>query len=387
MYKEIKYFKGLNGLRFFAAYLVVIHHLEQIRLKNDIYNLKDLSFFNNGGTAVTFFFVLSGFLISYLLLQERTRTNNISIKKFYVRRILRIWPLYFLLVIIGTLLIPAILNILNHSYEMSYTFKEVILYYVFFSPFMVNILFGHHFLEPLWSIGVEELFYILWAPLFKFLKKHILRVILSIIVVKFSLLVIDSTFQLPSILSRIIRILQFESMAIGGAAAYIIYNRKNKIESCLLFSKPAQIILILFIGALIFSKKFLSEHSIFFDYLYSSGILIRTLYTCSFAWLIVNISLNKKSLIRMDNKVLDFLGDISYGIYMYHMIIIFGIILILKNSLAEMSNAGATILFYLIATTGVISVSFISKRVFENYFLKLKKEYRANKHASTDKHH
>ena len=89
----------------------------------------------------------------------------------------------------------------------------------------------------------------------------------------------------------------------------------------------------------------------------------------------------------MDNKVLDFLGDISYGIYMYHMIIIFGIILILKNSLAEMSNAGATILFYLIATTGVISVSFISKRLFENYFLKLKKEYRANKHASTDKHH
>ena len=154
MYKDIKYFKGLNGLRFFAAYLVVIHHLEQIRLKNDIYNLKDLSLFNNGGTAVTFFFVLSGFLISYLLLQEQTRTNNISIKKFYVRRILRIWPLYFLLVIIGTLLIPAILNILNHSYEMSYTFKEVILYYVFFSPFMVNILFGHHFLEHVHYFGV-----------------------------------------------------------------------------------------------------------------------------------------------------------------------------------------------------------------------------------------
>ena len=58
MYQDIKYFQGLNSLRFFAAYLVVIHHAEQIRLKNGIFNLKGFSLFNNGGIAVSFFFVL-----------------------------------------------------------------------------------------------------------------------------------------------------------------------------------------------------------------------------------------------------------------------------------------------------------------------------------------
>jgi len=49
--------------------------------------------------GVTVFFVLSGFLITYLLMQERTETNTISIKDFYIRRILRIWPLYYLIII------------------------------------------------------------------------------------------------------------------------------------------------------------------------------------------------------------------------------------------------------------------------------------------------
>lgn len=129
MYKQIHHFLGLNALRFFAAFLVVLHHAEQIRLKNDLFNLKNFSLFNNGGIAVSFFFVLSGFLISYLLLKEVKQTGDISIKKFYVRRILRIWPLYFLLVFIGALIIPICLDLINHPYEMPYHFKDVIFYY------------------------------------------------------------------------------------------------------------------------------------------------------------------------------------------------------------------------------------------------------------------
>lgn len=382
MYRQINYFKGLDGLRFLAAYLVVLHHAEQIRMKNGLFNLKAFSLFNNGGVAVTFFFVLSGFLISYLLIREQSETSDISIKKFYVRRILRIWPLYFLLVIIGTFIIPLVLNIIGHPYEMPYVFNEVILYYVFFSPFMVNILFGHHLLEPLWSIGVEELFYILWAPLFKFLKKYMLIVVLSIIALKFFLLIIINMFQFSPDLIKVIRMLEFESMAIGGLTAYIIYHRNKKIESDFLFSKPIQIILITFIVAKIFAGKYLIENSAFFDYLYNSGDFSKVLLTCSFAWLIVNISLNDKSLVNLDNKILTFLGNISYGVYMYHMLIIFGIVLILKNPLAKMSDVTATVLFYSITTMGVILVSFVSKRVFEDYFLGLKKKFRVSRHTT-----
>lgn len=376
MYKEIKYFKGLNALRFLAAYLVVLHHAEQIRFKNEIFNLKEFSLFNNGGTGVTFFFVLSGFLISYLLLKEQKQTGEILIKQFYVRRILRIWPLYFLLVILGTLIIPYLLNIIHHSYEMPYAFKDVILYYVFFSPFMVNILFGHHLLEPLWSIGVEEIFYIMWAPLFKFLKTHILFIILSIIILKVILLMIAPSLELSSNAMKVISVLEFESMAIGGLAAYIIYNRKNEIESSLVFSKPVQILLLLYVFLQFTGVRYLTENFVFFDYLYQSAIVSKILLTCAFAWLIINISINRKSILKLDNKVFNHLGEISYGIYMYHMIVIFAIILILKNQLTALNNITATIVFYSILTTLVILISFISKRVFENYFLSLKSKFR-----------
>ena len=107
------YFSGLNALRFFAAYFVLLHHGETIRAKFGLPNFEAYSFFRNGMIAVSVFFVLSGFLITYLLLDEIQRTNDVSIKKFYSRRILRIWPLYYLLVFIGLALIPLFLKNLN----------------------------------------------------------------------------------------------------------------------------------------------------------------------------------------------------------------------------------------------------------------------------------
>lgn len=383
MYKDIKYFKGLNALRFFAAYMVLVDHAEQIRWKNQLFNLKELSFFNKGGTAVTFFFVLSGFLITYLLIKERKQSGSISIKKFYTRRILRIWPLYFLLVIIGTLIIPYFLSIINHPYEMPYEFNDVILYYVLFSPFMVNVLYGHHFLEPLWSIGVEELFYIIWAPLFKFVKKHILTIIISIIALKFVIVLIASNMQLHPQVLRVLNMLQFESMAIGGLAAYIVYHRKTAIESSIAFSRASQVILISYLLFYFLGKELFVGDWGLFEYLYETEIISRILLTCTFAWLIVNVSLNKKSLINLENSILNFLGNISYGIYMYHMLIIFTIILLFKNQLETLESIPATIIFYLAITAFVVLLSFLSKKFFEDYFLSLKNKCRVNEQPSS----
>ena len=362
-----------------AAYLVVLHHAEQIRLKNDIFHLKGFSLFNNGNIAVSFFFVLSGFLISYLLLKERATTKDIAIRKFYTRRILRIWPLYFLLVFIGTVAIPMFISFINFSYEMPYTFSQVILYYVFFSPFMVNILFGHHLLEPLWSIGVEEIFYIMWAPLFKFIKKNQLIIILSVIGIKVALLLILPHLELPIIVLRIVKLLQFESMAIGALAAYLVFNLKKNIESLFIFSIPFQIVIVLFILSRIFALQYLSDSSMFFDVLFNSGLPSNVLLSCSFAWLIVNISVNKKSIVKLTAKVFNFLGDISYGIYMYHMLVVFGFILFFKKYLVSMSDLTSTVFFYAVITIGTIAISYLSKRYFEDYFLRLKSKFRLNK--------
>jgi len=373
--KTIKYFKGLNGLRFFAAYLVVIHHAEQIRLKYGMFNLKQLSIFNQGGTGVTFFFVLSGFLITYLLLKEDFQTKNISIRSFYLRRVLRIWPLYFLLVLIGIVIVPILLSFINFNYQMPYTFSQTIFYFIFFMPFVVNILFGHHLLEPLWSIGVEELFYLIWAPLVKFIKKNILILIFSIIFIKLFLLTFFHFTDNETILSQIVSILKFEAMAIGGLGAYFIFNLKNELKSKLLFSIPAQIIIILLIIIPMFGFTYLTKNFALAQIIFDTPIISSVFNMFLFSWLIINISQNSKSILKFENKILNFLGDISYGIYMYHMLIIFGVTLFFAKLFNNLNNTFASILFYIIITFATILVSAISKKYFENKFLNLKKRF------------
>ena len=374
---NIKYFKGLDSLRFFAAYLVVLHHAEQIRMKYGLFNLKEYSLFNNGGIAVTFFFVLSGFLISYLLFKEHGESSTISVKKFYYRRILRIWPLYFLLVIIGTLVLPYVLDFIGYSYIMPYNFNDVIYYYILFSPFMVNILYGHHFIEPLWSIGVEELFYIVWAPLFKFLRKYILTIIIIVIFVRCLFIYLSFLGFFDPVIERLINMLRFEAMAIGALGSYLVYNYRN-ILSNFLFSKWSQLILITFILLRIFFFNFLTENNIVFNYLYTTPVLSKFLIMIIFSWLIINISLNPKSIISLDNKMFSFLGNISYGIYMYHMLIIFGLVVFLKDYLLYLNNLNSSIIFYLLLTSIVILASYLSKRLFEDYFLSFKKNFRTD---------
>src|SRR5258706_4011675 len=98
------YFKGLNGVRAIAALIVVLSHIDQF---SDVLQIKKPGFLGNGmgGYAVDMFFVLSGFLITYLLFLEKEKTEHISLKKFYLRRIFRIWPLYYFALFVAILLI------------------------------------------------------------------------------------------------------------------------------------------------------------------------------------------------------------------------------------------------------------------------------------------
>jgi peptidoglycan/LPS O-acetylase OafA/YrhL len=373
--KEISYFNGLNALRFFAAFFVVIHHAEQIRMKYTSFHLKEFSFFNNGGIAVMFFFVLSGFLITYLLLKEQNATHKINIKNFYVRRILRIWPLYYLLVIIGALIVPLLIKSVGYNYEMPYTFGEVSLYYLLFLPFCVNIIYGHHLLEPLWSIGVEEIFYIIWAPLMKYLKENVLTIILGTIFIKLVFDMVVYFFKMDGIIIRVLGTLQFHAMAVGGLGAYCIFNDIINVSKSRWFSLPIQIIVLLLLFFRFCFSNILSENSLFFRLLFDVPIFSDLLLVVVFAWLIINVSLNSKSILKLDTKFLNWGGEISYGIYMYHMLVIFGIVLVFKDLLNSFSPMISTFIFYVLLSGGVIGISYLSKRFFENYFLKLKSRF------------
>lgn len=106
------FFPNLDGLRFLAFILVFWQHSSEPLVKNlksaGVINDEQLRYFVTGGLGVSFFFVLSGFLITYLLMDEKIRNGAINKKAFYIRRVLRIFPLYYLVVAWGFGLYPLI---------------------------------------------------------------------------------------------------------------------------------------------------------------------------------------------------------------------------------------------------------------------------------------
>lgn len=377
------HFKGLNTLRFFAAYFVVLHHGETIRAKYGLPNFEDFSFFKNGSLAVSFFFVLSGFLITYLLLSEIKKTDNISLPKFYMRRVLRIFPLYYLLVFIGLIAIPIFLNLIHFPNTQPYDTATGGVLFLLFLSFVVNAVFGSHLLEPLWSIGVEEYFYLIWAPLFKFFKDHIFKVIVGVILVK-SFIVLFFALQKNispnlTIIGDILLSLKFELMSIGGLGAYAVFHHRSRVENALVFRPISQILFLIILAIRLLASGYLTQNATFLGEIYRFLFLTPLLgiYTEGglFLWLILNVSVNPKPIFKLNNPILEKLGEISYGIYMYQMLIIFGVVLVFKKFILSLPPSVSFVFFYAVVTFGVVAVAWFSKKYFEDWFLTYKSRF------------
>ncbi|MDY3319034.1 acyltransferase [Riemerella anatipestifer] len=177
------YFPNLNGIRAIAAFMVIIHHIGQFLGIFDMPNALDTKVIHFiGPLGVTLFFVLSGFLITYLLLAEEKSTGTIALKDFYIRRILRIWPLYYIIILASFFILPYI-KILALPDGYWKPFSENFYFYLsLFLLFLPNIvLFRYGAVLPYgsqsWSVGVEEQFYLLWPILMKFVKNKVILII------------------------------------------------------------------------------------------------------------------------------------------------------------------------------------------------------------------
>lgn len=360
----IKYLPGLNALRFFAAFFVVISHGNISLDKLGVAPLSNLAFLNKGGDAVDFFFTLSGFLITYLLIIEINNTKTVSIKQFYFRRIFRIWPVYFLVVAVGFFLLGYVYPKMNGRPYFNFSIPEGLLMFILFLPNYAakNYLVG--LLHPLWSIGVEEQFYLFWAPLAKVFKNKMLPMISVFIF--FSLLLYAFVYY------EIIKVspgwaaffltMKFYSMAIGSLFGYILYYHFDAYNRSFLSSKWFQsVVLSAILWHFIFNKA--GEMSLPF----------KALASVLYGLLILNVSVVTNKLVQLEIKWLSYLGTISYGIYMYHMLVDYMLRFIWpKFSLLQKPSFGMTILYYFLLTGLAILLSALSYKYFEKYFLQLK---------------
>jgi peptidoglycan/LPS O-acetylase OafA/YrhL len=375
MYRDIKHFPNLTTLRFIAAYFVVIFHIEETRKMFGMPNLTRYSLFSQGPVAVTFFFVLSGFLISYLLLRERAESGQIRVGRFYARRILRIWPLYFLLVFIGLVIIPAAVRLGRVRYEAPFESMDVALYFVLFVPFIVNLTYGNHFLTPLWSVGLEEVFYLVWAPVMKWMRRHLLAIAAGTVIAK-TVLCIWARYAFPgSIFEDALRMLQFESLAIGALAAWFLFHRATPLHGHWMFLKPTQAVLISLLVLRLLCHRWAAATLPLYAAIFDNAVVAPLLMTTIFAWFILNVSANEQCIVRFEWPALNYLGEISYGIYMYHALAISLVFVPLREKYETAPFLAASVVLHLIVAGLTLVLAALSKKYFEDRFLRLKHRF------------
>ena len=392
-----EYFKGLDSLRFFAALAVFFTHVELIKkftgfgthwidpeeritkftlfqsvMSKEIDPLSPLIAYSSA-LGVVFFFVLSGFLITFLLLKEKEQNNSIAIKKFYLRRALRIWPLYYLIFILGFFVLPYLdfFAVPGQDNFFQQNFWGNLTLYAFFMP---NLAFAIYTtavpnIGQSWSIGVEEQFYLLW-PLLIRKSKNILKSILwitgTIIALKGIILLSSPFVKLDAliVLKKFLAMSKLECMALGGLGAYVLFNNKEKILR-IVYRPISQITSVVILPILIYFTPTAFED------------ILHLLFSISFLVIILNVASNEKSILKFENRIFQYLGRISYGFYMFHvMCIVFTIHFLdkyigLDNDISKPQH----ILLYGISFLLTVALSSLSYHIFEKAFIRLKDKY------------
>ncbi len=357
------YFKGINTLRFLAAFFVIISHANISLVKLGIYKSVPLAFLTRGEDAVDFFFTLSGFLITYLLLIEIQKKNTVSIKQFYLRRIFRIWPVYFLVVGAGFLIFTILYKQIYGTPYFTFSVGKGLMYFIFFLPNYMAVNYQVGLLYPLWSIGVEEQFYLFWAPLIKLFKKNLFLFLLLFAIISTTLFVLLQSRKIifPENIQRFLLTQKFFAMAIGGLFAYLIYKKPEWYNKSFFAWKPVQLLV-----ASIIAWHYLVGFS--FSWMISFKIACSFLY----GFLILNVSVVTNKLFDIDKPLLNYLGIISYGLYMYHMLVDYLLRTIVSKTASVYPRDLLIPLYYILLLAGTIVVAGVSYKYFESYFLRIK---------------
>lgn len=348
------YFPGLNGLRAFAALSVVISHSFQ---GQKYFGLPSASALPVGEYAVTLFFTLSGFLITYLLLVEKKENQKINILNFYKRRMLRIWPLYF-----GYILLVYLCYTFLIKQELKYT-EYIFLYFIFLPNLAFNLNIYPQSMGHLWSIGIEEQFYFFWPVIVakvKNLKKFLFIFILVIILLRLFAKILSRYLdsELPY---SIMSCMRFDCMAIGALFSVYYYDGKFKNVSAYVW-RAAEILFWVLFGITFFYP--LRIFSILGDDV--MGIVT--------GFFIVLQIQKKQKFLSLESKPFNFLGKISYGIYVYHPLVIALLIFILMKQMNIISVGNSLVLIILVSVSTIL-VAFLSYRYYESLFLKFKNRF------------
>lgn len=351
-YRATTHFASLNGLRFLCIAAVLWHH-------GPVWTALEApaQILERGFTGVDFFFVLSGFLITTLLLREAAAspTGQFSLRGFYWRRCLRILPVYFLVV---TVVAVYYIGVKGERQYLS----QLPFYYLFLSNFLIEDM---PFLSPTWSLAVEEQYYLIWPLLLMLLPRRLLMPLLAVIVVLNAIAVVGglTPFGITAFEVGPLRFEMFNTtyapILIGSAMALLLHNpRSFAVLARLLGSTPA---CLASFALVLVTLQWLPENVLGWP---------NVVMHLAMAAALVSIVVREDNIMRswLSWQPISRMGEISYGIYLYHLIALhFAKVFLAKLGLAE--QGVLVLVTYSLLSVAMAEVSF---RTFERFFLNLK---------------
>jgi peptidoglycan/LPS O-acetylase OafA/YrhL len=387
------HFKNLDAIRFLAAFLVVFHHMQYFKVESGVSSWPILSHIleDAGRIGVNLFFVLSGFLISYLLMKENAQTGSINFKNFYIRRMLRIWPLYLAYGIVLTVLSPFIMHKLGiTTLGDSHTILTNLLFLLLFAVNIQLAFFPYNkgILEITWSVCIEEQFYLIWPLLLVLFRKRLK--LLFLVMLSIGFLCKTLCLVLPYLFPSKFTVLQLfginyvllfdklELFGMGMFAAYLLFNKESYSKLFDTIMKPGiqwcMLIITVLVMLSIIKVPILSKY--YYDHFIHAAL---------FGYLML-MAVAPNSILNLEYPLLKVMGKVSYGIYLFHSPVCQLLLMVFIKVFGPVPNVPVYEILYplagLIATCGV---AYLSYELYEKHFLKIKTRYSAIQTYVTEK--
>lgn len=353
----------LDGFRGLAILMVTVYRFAEVSLTSDVIGKLPSRLFYIGASGVDFFFVLSGFLITGILVDAKTRTGS-YFGRFYFRRGLRIFPLYFAMLVLVLFIIPGVSGDREFIQQIRGDRTHLWLYTMnLYMAWMNDFCYGP--LNHFWSLAVEEQYYLVWPVIvFTLSPRNLLRFCLTALVVLTAFRIGFSVAEFGSVAEKVFTLFRLDGLLLGSMAAIVTREVPSWRDHLRAYRLSFAILFFLLLCTLPLGSN---DYTIRFTLV--SGVAV--------ALLLASLSSSAKSIEKtlLDNAPMRSLGKYSYAMYVFQLPMV--PLLAPWVSPASLSvqigsPLGAGVVYVVLMFFLTYALAIVSWYGFEMWFLKLR---------------